>query len=291
MPRKLITTVIVVSLALVVGLLVAYAEPLRHWHLTRKVEKQFAIPTSSSNAPRLGANASRQVANADDGGVEKTGSLSLQPEAAKLLRRVGGERFKSRTNTSLSVQGVLKTTGDSHTVSIVRGQTDDGERVEVFFSDGVASLVWTPNSGPQNSSGTTLSQAQRILLERLAYDSADQFILAQLRGASYSVVICNLRPDDAGDEYTGPLWDVVRVDDPERDEQKRPLSPWRLYYINRTTGLIDKVISEVGGERVEAQFSDWTDRNGEKFPASITWSRGGQTVMTFNLINVSVASH
>jgi hypothetical protein len=289
MPRKLITGSTIMA-TVGVTLLVAYAHPLRSSWLARRVEQHFASSGSSSNAASVAAKATPQ---ADISGVVEVGpkSLSQQPEPAKLLRRVGGERFKSRRNTSLSVQGVLKTNGDSHTVSIVRGQTNDGERVEVFFSDGVASLVWTPNSGPQSSSGTTLSQAQRILLERLAYDSADQFILAQLRGASYSVVIRHLRPDDAGDEYTGPLWDVVRVDDPEPDEQKRPMSPWRLYYVNRTTGLIDKVVSEIAGERVEAQFSDWTDRNGEKFPASITWSRGGRTVMTFNLINVSAASH
>jgi hypothetical protein len=55
--------------------------------------------------------------------------------------------------------------------------------------------------------------------------------------------------------------------------------------------LIEKVISEVEGERVEAQFSDWAERNGEKFPGTISWIRGGQTVMTFNLLNVSVAAN
>lgn len=174
---------------------------------------------------------------------------------------------------------------------MIRRQTDDGERVEVNLGGGRSSLTWATDSGPQNPSGEKIGQTERVLLERLTYDSVDQFLLAQLRGASYSVVICNLRPDDAGDDYAGPLWDVVRVDDPEAEEQKRPLSSWRLYYINRTTGLIDKVVSEVLGDRVEAQFTDWTERNGEKFPASITWSRGGQPLMTLNVINVSFASN
>lgn len=278
MPHKLITAGTIIS-TLVVTLLVAYAQPLRSPWLARSLETQLASQGTASNA------------SSDTVEVENARNLALQPEAAKLLRRIGRERFKSHTSASVIVQGVLKTNGDSHTVTIVRGPTKDGERVEVFLSDALASLVWAPNSGPQSSGGATLSQAQRILLERIAYDSADEFILAQLRGASYSIVIRNLRPDGAADDYTGPLWDVVRVDDPEPDEQKRPLSPWRLYYINRTTGMIDKIVSEVGGERFEAQFSDWTERNGEKFPASITWNRGGQTVMTFDLINVSVASH
>lgn len=104
-------------------------------------------------------------------------------------------------------------------------------------------------------------------------------------------MIRNLRPDDAGDDYAGPVWDVVRVDDPEPDEHKRPLSSWRLYYLNHATGLIDKVVSEVHGERIEAQLSEWTNRNGEKFPGTITWSSSGEVLMSFNLINVSSVSN
>jgi hypothetical protein len=257
----------------VAAIVIAYAQPLKNWSLTRQVE--VPAPPVNSSAKTTG---------------EKTRSLALQPEALKLAKRIGGARFQSLTAASV-MQGVVKTDGDNQQVTIVRRQTVDGERVEVALSGGRASLAWARDSGPQRSGGAALSQNERLLLERLTADTADQFVLAQLRGASYSVVIRNLRPDDTGDEYAGPLWDVVRVDDPEPDEQKRPLSPWRLYYINRTTGLIDKVVSEVEGERFEAQFSDWAERNGEKFPGSISWSRGGQTVMTFNLHNVYVAAN
>jgi hypothetical protein len=255
---------------------IAYAEPLKNWRLTR----QFDVPAAR-------VNATTKTTGEKD--AEETRSLASQPEALKLVRRIGGARFKSAA--VVIVQGVIETDSNRQQVTIVRRQTVDGERVEVGLGGGPSSMTWANDSGPQRSGGANLSQDERILLERLTADSADEFVLAQLRGASYSVVIRNLRPDDAGDDYAGPLWDVVRVDDPEPDEQKRPLSPWRLYYVNRTTGLIDKVVSEVLGERVEAQLSDWTDRNGEKFPASITWSRSGQTLMTFNVNNVSLASH
>ena len=127
-------------------------------------------------------------------------------------------------------------------------------------------------------------------MERLIYDSPDYFVLAQLTGASYYTVVRNLRPDDAPDNYEGPLWTVVRVDDPSHDEQARAGSRWRLFHLNTITGLIDRIISEEQGQKIEAGFSDWTERSGEKFPATITWTSNGQVLMTLNLINLSTAA-
>lgn len=285
MPRR--TVIISVALISLVGsLVVAYAQPLKNTLFTRRVKELFSSSVSHANAthvglPNPGGNGSK---------LRNKKALARQPEALKLSRRIGGERFESSAASSLILQGVLKTDGDSQNVTIIRRQDQDGEQVEVALGSNRGSLAWAKDSGPQGL-GRSLNQTERILLERLTYDSVDQFILAQLRGASYSVVIRNLRPDDAPDDYAGPLWDVVRVDDPERDEQKRPLSSWRLYYINHTTGLIDKVVSDMLGDRIEAHLSEWTDRNGEKFPGTITWSRSGQVLMTFNLINVSSASN
>ena len=284
MSRKIVMTGFIVLVAFVVTIVVAYAQPLRNSLFATQVESTALINSAE-------ASAGRQAESNNNMKASNASGLALQPEALKLAKRIGGERFKSRKSSALIMQGVLKTDGDSQQVTILRRRTDDGEQVEVAQGGGRGSLAWARESGGQRSGGGSLSPAERVLLERLTFDSVDQFILAQLRGASYSIVIRNLRPDDAGDNYTGPLWDVVRVDDPELDKQKRPLSTWRLYYINRTTGLIDKIVSEVSGERTEAQFSEWTERNGEKFPATITWSRGGQTLMTFNSSNVSFASH
>ncbi len=79
----------------------------------------------------------------------------------------------------------------------------------------------------------------------------------------------------------------MRVDDPETDEQKRPQSRWRLYYINTVTGLVDKVVSEASGALIEANFTAWTEQDGEKFPSHISWTRDGQETMSFRLTNVS----
>ena len=127
----------------------------------------------------------------------------------------------------------------------------------------------------------------RELIERLVFDSPDQFVLMQLRGASYYTVARSVRPADATDGYNGPLWTIVRVDDSQRDEAKTATSRWRLYYINTATGLIDRIESEVDGQRIVAEISSWTEQNGEKLPAQIVWTRDGQALMQYTLTNFS----
>lgn len=189
MPRRILIT-IVVSITLVGTLVVAYAQPLKNALFTRLLSVNHT-------------NADLQTPGRKNAKVRNKRPLALQPEALKLSRRIGGERFESSVASSVIMQGVLKTDGDSQNVTLVRRQDEDGERVEVALNGNRPSLAWAKDSGPQGL-GQSLTQTERILLEQLTYDSVDHFILAQLRGASYSIVIRNLRPDDAGDDYAGP---------------------------------------------------------------------------------------
>ena len=128
-----------------------------------------------------------------------------------------------------------------------------------------------------------------MLVERLVLDSPDQFVLAQLRGAGYYTVARNVRDEVGGsDNYTGPLWDVIRVEEPDRGPSRRPLSNARLYYLNVQTGLIDKIVSEVRGEKIEANVVQWVDQGGEKIPSHIVWKRGDETVQEFRLTSFTV---
>jgi len=272
--------------ALAAAFLLAYAEPFSMAALSMNLEKPAATAAELEALPVVA-----QLAHSNDGqeNVVASPALALQPEALKLSRRLGGQRFNSKTRPALIIQGVVGIEADRHQVQMVRYPSAQGERVEVVLASRATVLSWDATSGARSSLGA-LDVIDRTLLERLIFDSADQFILGQLRGASYYVVARNVRPDDAPDNYSGPLWNVVRLDDPEPDEQKRPLSRWRLYYLNTTTGLIDKIVCDSNGERIEATFSDWTERAGEKVPSTIIWSSNGKTVMTFTLTNASVAA-
>lgn len=266
---------IIVPLSVVLGLtlFVAYAHP--HIFRTLSSTQQTGEPLQT-----LATDLKNDVG---------LGDIAGQPEAINLSRRIGGERFKSKTPPVLILQGVLSTGSDKQNVQISRARSATGERVEVSLASTPGTIMWDATAGAGGSTGV-LNLNDRSLLERLTFDSADQFILAQLRGASYYVVARNVRPDDAPENYSGPLWTVVRIDDPATDAQKEPLSRWRLYYLNSNTGLIDKVVSEYQSRRIEASFSDWTKRGDELSPSTITWTSNGQTLMTFTVTNVSLTA-
>ena len=119
-------------------------------------------------------------------------------------------------------------------------------------------------------------------------DSPDQFVLAQLRGASYYVVARSVRPKEVGADpgYAGPLWDVVRVGEALGTDARSVQSRWRLYYINTRTGLIDKVASSDQDGPIVAEFSGWANNGDEQDPTVIRWMRGGQLVMELSLNNI-----
>jgi hypothetical protein len=207
-------------------------------------------------------------------------NLSLQPEALNMARRLGQRFSPARREKSILV-GTLTIGSQRQAVQTLRTQTDDGEQVEIKIAGSLSALTWDAAQGAL-SSASRATGSDRELVERLVLDSPDQFVLAQLRGASYYTVARNVRPEGSGDNYSGPLWNIVRVDDPETDDLKRPQSRWRLHYVNASSGLIDRIVSDVEGQRIIAEFT-WTEVLGEKVPAQITWTRQGQTLMQYQL--------
>ena len=276
MSHKLLT-IAFSALALTATLLVVYARPFSTIADTQQTLTANA-GVAESNPPV--ADRSKNLAAST--------SLALQPEVVKLCRRIGGQRCSSKTPPALIVQGLLSIDSERQQIQISRRRQARGEQVELVFAGKHDSLAWDASSGARKPTGS-INQAERVLLERLVFDSVDEFILAQLRGASYYMVARNVQPDDAGDYYEGPLWNVVRVEDQEQSPQERASSKWRLYYINSKTGLIDKIVSEFQGERIEAILSDWREQAGEMFPATITWTSRGQTLITLNVTNAITA--
>lgn len=210
-------------------------------------------------------------------------NLFLQPEALRVSRRLGKRFDRSSRATSTSV-GTLTLAGERQSLTLTRRQTETGESVELVVGGRV--MAWSDRDGTTASSGIA-TDPERLLVERLTLDSPDQFVLAQLRGASYFIVARNVRPTDANDGYRGALWNVVRVDEPHTEASLRPRSTWRLYYLNVQTGLPDRIEYQLNGEEIRVEFLAWADAQGEKTPALIRWSRGGQTIMEYQVTNVS----
>lgn len=234
--------------------------------------------TNSSTVLSLGQSSGRS-------GRDLNSRLSLQPEADR-FRRIIGKRFVESGRERSTLVGRLTVGPAQYQVRIVRTQEDDGEQVDVSLNGAPVSLTWNGKDGAK-SAGSFAIGIERSLIERLALDSADQFVLAQTRGASYYTAARNVVPEGSGDDYAGPSWDLVRVGEPETSNDRKPQSSWRLYYINTVTHLIDKVLSSEQGELILAEFSDWAKGDSELLAAHLTWRRGDQVLMELVLNNVS----
>src|SRR5262249_47705112 len=167
----------------------------------------------------------------------------VQPMADRLRRRLG-QRFDSPGREITTMTGVLSIAGAEHQVTLIRIQDNAGERTSMRLDNGPANLAWDSVNGV-TSGGNQAAHSDTSMIERLALDSPDQFILAQLRGASYQTIARSARPESAGadDSYTGPIWDIIRVEESSRGNPHLPLSTFRLYHINVGTGLLDKIVS------------------------------------------------
>ena len=238
----------------------------------------FLITRASRDVSAPSAQTSAQPQN-----TKALRNLSLRPEALSVSRRLG-KRFNPSSRAISSSSGSLAIGATQQPVTLVRRQTESGETVELVL--GSRSLTWSERAGSKAASGL-ITDTEGVLIERLVLDSPDQFVLAQLRGASYFTVARNVRPADASDGYSGPLWNVVRVNEPDAEENLRPMSSWRLFYINQLTGLPDRVEYELNGQQIRAEFLDWSEQNGEKTPWHIRWSSNEQPVMEYRVTNVS----
>jgi hypothetical protein len=264
----------ILALIVVVGCSIGFA--VRAY--TRTLKRNATAISSPATTPNLMPQSHRSL--------DYT-RLARQPDVDRMRRQLG-RRFLSGGREVAVLTGTLSLDRDAHPLRIVRSQEQAGELVSLAIENEPA-LEWRDNTGAMNG-GRAAPAEQRKLIERIALDSPDQFILAQLRGASYRMVAQNVAPKGAADleDYNGPAWDVIRIAEPEAADDKRPLSRWRLFYVNTVSGLIERIVSHEEGETVEAELSGWIDADGEKLPLRIVWKRNGKEVMVLNL---TAASH
>lgn len=237
-----------------------------------------AVTTPSPNSTAL-----QPTASAQSRVVRR--NLSLQPEAFKFSRRVG-QRFHTAAREVSTLTAMLTLGSERHNLLITRRQERLGESLTIILQG--RELRWDHERGPRDA-GADIEPDMHSLLERIALDSPDQFVLAQLRGASYQTIMHGVRPEEAGgaEDYMGPLYDIVRVAEPIRQDGT---VRWRLFHINSQSGLIEKIISEEDGTRVEVDITEWREHQGEKFPTRLRWRRGGEPLMELTITNTSHAS-
>jgi hypothetical protein len=238
--------------------------------LITRAAPEKGVALQSSAQPRAGKRGPR--------------NLSLQPEALRVARQLG-KRFSATSKGTSVVAGTLTISGAEQPLTITRRQIENGEQVDLQI--GSRALSWNAQDGTK-AGESPAGNTERLLAERLTLDSPDQFVLAQLRGASYFTIARNIRPAGANDGYAGPLWDLVRVAEPQEKEEVPSLSPWRIYYLNVQTNLPDRIEYELNGQPITVEFLEWTKQGEETSPSHVKWSTSGQSLMEFRANSVSL---
>lgn len=253
----------------------------------RSRAKPSAPPVNPSAPRSTGSSAVAAGGSPIYGGLRAR--LSFQPEADNFRRRLG-TRFLIPGQELALLGGTLTIGSQTHSIIVARRQDDDTERVTVALDGAAASLSWDGIAGAIYN-GATASGTERQICERIALDSPDQFILAQLRAASYQTIARSAMPSDAAgaDSYTGPVWDVVRVAEPQAGSPNPPQSKARIFHINSKTGVIDRVLSQEQGQIVVAEISGWVSRGREVEPTHTLWQQDGQTAMELTITSSSHA--
>ncbi|MBS1792147.1 MAG: hypothetical protein JST85_30855 [Acidobacteria bacterium] len=278
LPNRQLFRFLFISLsALLVVTLAALS--VRAWQMkTTRAAKQAGNSSFPVAAPFRSALPGRSYLN---------GKLALQPEADKQRRRLG-QRFLFPGREISMLNGTLLTGDERYAVQIVRIQDDDDERLTIALSGQQEAITWSGLGGAKSNNNPANGNL-RTIIERLALDSPDQFILAQLRGSAYFTVARAVRPAEAGDSnhYDGMVWDLVRISEPTANGQNKPQSMWRLFYINTSTGLIDRIVSQEQGATVTAELSNWVNQSGEIVPTRIIWKSNSQPLMDLSIANIS----
>jgi hypothetical protein len=183
--------------------------------------------------------------------------------------------------------GTLVVDGERMPIRMLRRQNDDGEDLSISLNSEQALLTWDDKLGPR-SRGAKAGGLEQLIIERLALDSPEQFVYAQVRGVSYDTLARDVRPESAGgaDGYSGQLWNLVRLEEPTDESREKPISRWRVYHINTKTGLIDQITSQEDGQTIIAELTDWTVSDGESAPTRIIWKRDGKTIMDLTLTSI-----
>lgn len=211
------------------------------------------------------------------------------PLAGRLRQRLG-KRFLAQGKIATEMVGTLQRGQEQQPIRLTRNYSEAGETVTFTLGGKTTVFQWRDDSGAL-SDGVRASDDTRKLIERLALDSPDQFVLAQLRRTAYRTIAEAVRPEesissDKNENYTGPLWTLVQVLETGAVADRRPLSAVRQYYLNQQTGLLDRVLSQEDGKTITAEIAGWVERSGETFPSVITWKSGSEELMKLTVNNI-----
>jgi hypothetical protein len=184
------------------------------------------------------------------------------------LRKPGKER------TFLS--GVVSFGGMSSVpVSVVR-ELSGKVRLELLAIGQPDILLFDGATGSQN--GGVLNKQNEDLLELLAYDWPDQFLVNHGNGSGLRLLASRAQALEEG-RPTGVFYDVYEALD-QVPFGTSARSRVARFCLNSDTGLVERVHYRTASGMIEVRFSDWRQAEGQRFPARVERIENGNTTAT-----------
>jgi hypothetical protein len=256
--RKKFLTMLLIALALVVGVGVAWAGK-GFW---RRTAPESPAELTAQKLPR---SVKRRTY------VRRGG---LWPKLRWNLRALG-DRLENPGKEQMVVQGALTRAGVAS--APVALNIDAPDRMTLRMQLGIQSHSVSVDDTA--SSRKELSESDRGLVDTLLSDSAENFFISQMNGAATRCLGVRARLSEKDD--AGPFYDIYAV---TPRETSTAVTGAKLFYFNSDTLMLDLVRYQVesrnGPVQVEVRLSQWQDVAGQNVPRRIDRLENGTVVMT-----------
>jgi hypothetical protein len=197
----------------------------------------------------------------------------------------------------LVVKGSERTTLVGH---ITRGSLNSPIKIVSEISgnlryeeqSGGATRVLSTDTKTVSGGTAPLALNDTDLLESLANDSVEHFLLGQMTSAPTRFHGANYRIDNGRNpNYTGPYYDLYEAADQVFEPTAR-VKRNKLYCLNTQTLLLERVRYKLrrgaNPVQVEVLLSNWKQFQGHQFPTTIARTENGQAVFTVSISSATV---
>jgi hypothetical protein len=202
---------------------------------------------------------------------------ALWPQLRWNLKALG-DRLERPGKEQMVISGTLTRAGVTSPVVL---NIESSNRMMLTQQSGLQTQVITFD-GTQ-SSWMALSVPDRVLVETLLFDTAENFFFDQMKGTATRCLGFRFRPDVQN--TTGPFHDIYIVTPTVSFSSSQGS---KSFHFNSDTRLLDLVTYQTTA-RVEVKLSNWQETSGQKIARRIERVENGSNTMTLTIDSVVFA--
>jgi hypothetical protein len=162
----------------------------------------------------------------------------------------------------------------------------------MIFRDGSSRGVGFDGNGLK-ATGGPLTANDHAIAESLLAHFPDMICLQVAAGGGYRRIGSHFRPDGGTTPaYKGPYWTLLAFSPRTRPglASGKALQQDMIIALDEQTGFIAEIRVVLGGSVTQTQFSNWTQKGDQWYPASIVRLEAGKQVLRFDVQAATVGA-